>query len=131
MVDIRQRCPQFHAVIALLEQVPDAEKASFLVKVRRFAVAANSNAVVPSCLQARVDRGQPLPGVALMPMTDEDEEEEESRKLRTTLAFMCGLGREGMPRDVFRATMGFVVPTWDPLRRNVPGVEGGVPPGSE
>jgi hypothetical protein len=70
-------------------------------------------------------RGEPLPRVALMPLTDgqiegekEDEEErEKSRKLRTTLAFMCGLGREGMPQDVFRFVMDLLMPSWDPLRR--------------
>jgi hypothetical protein len=58
----------------------------------------------------------------LMPLTDEQtdgekEELEEGRKLHTTLAFMCGLGREGMPQDVFRFVMDLLMPSWDPLRR--------------
>jgi hypothetical protein len=39
------------------------------------------------------------------------------RKLRATLAFMCGLWREGMPRDVFRIVMDLLMPSLDPLRR--------------
>jgi len=121
----RQHRPSRHAVIALLEQAPDAEKASLLVKARRLAVAANSNAVAPSCLQNRVARGQPFPRVALVPLTagqtdgeKEDEEEgEEGRKLRITLAFMCGVGHEGMPRDVFRVVMDLLMSSWDLLRR--------------
>ena len=45
------------------------------------------------------------------------KKDEENRKLRTTLAFMCGVGREGMPRDVFRVVMDLVMPSCDPLRR--------------
>jgi len=55
--------------------------------------------------------------MALMPLMDdqndgedENEEEEESRKLRTTLAFMCGFGREGIPRDVW-VVMDLVMPS--------------------
>jgi hypothetical protein len=68
---VRQYDPSNYALIALLEQYPvaqkDAKKASFLIKARRLALAATSNTVAPSCLQARVARGQPLPHVALMP----------------------------------------------------------------
>ena len=126
---VRRHYPYRLALISLLEQYQnarkDAEKASLLVKARRLAVAATSNAVVPSCLQARVARGQPLPRVALVPLTDgqtegevEDKKDEgEGRNLRTILAFICGVGREGMPRDVFRVVMDFFMPSWDPLRR--------------
>ena len=125
---VRVHYPTYHAVIALLEQYPDAqkdaEKATLLVKARRHVVATNSNIVAPSCLQGRVARGQPLPCVALTPLTDEqtevedeDEEGEEGRKLRTTLAFTCGFGREAMPRDVFLVVMDLLMPSWDPLRR--------------
>ena len=63
--------------------------------------------------------------MALMPLPggqtdgeDEDEDEgEECRKLRTALTFMCGLGREGMPRDVFGVVLDLLMPSWDPLRR--------------
>ncbi len=50
---MRQYRPDHQAVIALLEQAPHAEKTSLLVKAR-LTVAANSNAVTPSCLQDRV-----------------------------------------------------------------------------
>ena len=123
---LRQRRPNLYVTIALHEQaLTEAEKASLLVKARRIAVAATSNAVAPSCLQARVARGQPFPRVTLMPLpggqnegeVEEEGEGEEGRKLRITLAFMCGVGREGMPRNVFRVVMDLLMPSWDPLRR--------------
>ena len=63
-----------------------------------------------------------MPRVALAPLTEEnqndDEKEKESRrKLRTALAFLCGVERAGMPRDVFRVVLDLVMPAWDPLRR--------------
>jgi hypothetical protein len=62
---LRQFHPNRRAVIALLEHYPvakkDAEKASLVVKARRLAVAAIGNIMAPSCLQARVARGQPCP----------------------------------------------------------------------
>jgi len=121
----RQRTPN-HAAIALLEHYPeahkDAEKASLLVKARRLVVPATSNTVAPSCLQSRVSQGLLLPCVALVPLPklmQTEREEEEDRKLRTALAFVCGLAeREGMPRDVFRGLfMDLLMPCWDPLRR--------------
>jgi hypothetical protein len=76
--------------------------------------------------------GLPLPRAALAPLRGgqadgEDEDEEEGRKLRTTLAFMCGLGRESMPRDVFRVVLDLLMPPWDPLRRKARGGGGGQP----
>jgi hypothetical protein len=56
---------------------------------------------------------------------DEDEDEEECRKLRIILAFMCGVGREAMPRDVFWVVLDLLMPFWDPLRRKAPGLAGG------
>lgn len=44
---------------------------------------------------------------------EEDKEGDESRRLHTALAFMCGLGRESMPRGVFREVMDLVIPSWD------------------
>ena len=134
---LRQRHPNPNVTIALLEQAPDAEKASLLVKARRLAVAANSNAVAPSYLQNRVARGQALPRVTVMPLTDgqtdreqeEEKEGEEGRKLRTALAFMCGVGREGMPRDVLRVVMDLLMPSWNPLRRKNTGAGQPLPQG--
>ena len=111
--------------IALFEYaLAEAEKASLLVKARRLIVAAStSTTAAPSYVQRRVAQGQPLPHVALAPVVGQlkgkgaDKEGEEARKFRTTLAYMCRLGREGMPRDVFRAVMDLVMPLWDPLRR--------------
>jgi len=61
MFYLRHHNPTHHAAIALLEQIPDAEKTLLLAKARRLAVAASSNTVAPSYLQGRVARGQPLP----------------------------------------------------------------------
>ena len=131
---VRQRNPTYHAAIALLEQgLADAEKTWLLVKVRRLAVAATSNTVAPSCLHSRPAQGKPLPGVALVPVmrghNNGEEEEEESRKLRTTLAFMCGVGREGMPRDVFQVVMDLLMPSSDPLTRKNTGAGQPLPQG--
>jgi hypothetical protein len=117
---LRQHRPDHHAAIALEQTLADAEKAALLVKARRLALAATNNTVVPSCLQARLAGRHPLPVVGLVPLTDgqvDGEDDEEGRKLRTTLAFMCGLGREAMPRDVFRVVMDLLMPFWDPHRR--------------
>jgi hypothetical protein len=62
---------------------------------------------------------------------DEDEDEEECRKLRITLAFMCGVGREAMPRDVFWLVLDLLMPFWDPLRRKAPGLAGGGQAGTD
>ena len=122
------------ATIRLLEHaLAEAEKASLLVKARRFTVAATTSSIAaaPSYVQRRVAQGQRLPHVALAPVAGQqdgegaDEEADEARKLRTTLAFMCGLGREGMPRDVFRVVMDLLMPSWGPLRRKNGGA---VPP---
>ena len=58
-----------------------------------------------------------MPAVELVPVLGGQDDEEEVIKLRTVLAFMCGVGREGMPRDVFRVVMDLLMPSWDPLRR--------------
>ena len=43
------------------------------------------------------------------------------RKFSAMLAFFLGIidgpQNEGMPRDVFRVVMDFVMPSWDPLRK--------------
>jgi len=94
------------------------------VKAHRLAVAAASNTVAPSCMQDRVEQGQPLPQVTLMQLAggqNEDEDEEESSPLRTVVAFVLGMEggpkSAGMPRDVFWVVMDLFMPTWDPLRR--------------
>jgi hypothetical protein len=123
---VRQRRPTYHATIALLEQYPvakqDAEKASILV-MTRLAAAATRNTVAPSCLKGR------LPHVTLAPLTagqndgeERGEEGEEGRKLRTTVAFLCGVGREGMPEDVFEDVfLELLQPSWDPHWRKMGG----------
>lgn len=108
----------YKTTIALLEQALAAtEVTSLLVKARRLVVATTID-TLPPYLQSRVERGQDLPRVALVPETEKGE----NRKLRTTLAFLLEMGGErkgeGMPRDLFRGIfMDLFMSVWDPLRR--------------
>ena len=109
-----------HAIVTLLEQASDAEKAWHLVKVRRLTVGATTiDTVLPSYLQGRAADGQALSQVALASLMGGNNEDDE-HKLRTTLVFVCGMSGEpkgeGMPQDVFRVVMDFLMPSWDPLR---------------
>jgi len=113
---LKNRYPLEPTTLALVQQDSDAVKASFLVKARRLVMAATRTAVA-SYLQGRVARGQPLPSVALAPVTDGENKDE----LRTTLAFLVGMEGGGMPRDVFRVVLDLLMPFWDPLRRKAPG----------
>ena len=126
---LRKKYPTHHTTIALLEQAPiaaiDAEKVSLLVKARRLVVATSTNtAATPSYLQARVARGQPLPRLELVPV-GRKRKANIHRKFSTMLAFLLGIAggpkNEGMPRDVFRVVMTFVMPVLDPLRWGVVG----------
>jgi hypothetical protein len=112
---LRYEYPSHRTTITLLEQYPDvrneAEKASFLAKVRRLAVAAASTAQPPSYLQARVARAQPLPEVEC----HSDEERKECK----VLACLCQLGAgEGLPDVVFLHVLDYMMPSWDPLRKH-------------
>lgn len=90
---------------------------------------------MPLYLQRRIAQGQPLPCAALVPETDgrnegKDEEEgkhEEDHTFRSTLAFLLGLGGGPggghMPAGVFVVVLDMLMPSWDPLRRGVPGLE--------
>ena len=115
--------PSYHATIALLDKaMREAGKTSLLVKARRLIVAAASSAVVPSYLEGRMARDEPLPRVTFTPLTggQNDEEGLEDRELRTLLAFTPGIDGgpkgDGMPREVFRHA-------WHPLRYGVVGLE--------
>ena len=116
-IDVLQRTfPTHPTTLALVEQSLDAEKTSFLVKARRFVMAAARTTPL-SYLQSRAGRGQPLPLVALAPVTGDQNDDE----LRTILAFLVGMEGGGMPRDVFRVVLDLLVPPWDPLRRKAQG----------
>ena len=69
---------------------------------------------MPPCLQDRVARGEPLPGVVLMPAAvgQTEEEDEEARKFHSMVALLLGT-----PPDAFKAVLGMLKPSWDPLRR--------------
>ena len=90
MTYLQQFYPSPRTTIALLEQAPDADKTSLLVKAR-LALTAASSAVAPSSLQGRVEKGRPLPRVELMLVPDggHSDEDEGSHKMRT---FLLGLG---------------------------------------
>lgn len=109
-VCVRQIHATHHGTIALLERAEDAMKAFILVKARRPFVISTRNAVAPSYLQGRVERGQPLPSVTLLPVMDGKKRAgKRRRELCNLLAFVLGKGGgpegEGMPRDVFRVML--------------------------
>ena len=59
-----------------------------------------------------------MPRVALMRLAGTNKRiKDERQKLRTTIAFLCGTGREAIPRDMFGVMLDFLMPSWDPLRR--------------
>lgn len=125
LADLRRNHCTHHTSIALLDQAPNAKKAFLIVKGRRLIVAATSKPI-PSYLQGRVGRGEPLPCVVLIPPLESshtEDEDEEGRKFRSMLAFLLGMQGgptdEGMPRDVFRIVMDLLMSSWDPLRRGV------------
>ena len=125
---VRQYFPTHIHSIALLEQVPDAEKARLIIKARRLTTASTThNAVALSCLQGRAAHEQLLSQVVMAPLVEglNDEDEEGGRKLHILLAFLVGIGGgpkdEGMPQDVFRVVLDLIMPAWDPLRRGVAG----------
>jgi hypothetical protein len=128
---LRQNRPSHHSTIALLQQAPEAEKASLLVKARRIAITASTCTtpdLAPSYLKGRLfHQSQPLPHVDLVPV-GRKRRSNDCRKFTVMLGFLLGMeggsNGEGMPRDVFRVVMGFVMPKWDPLRRGIVG-EGG------
>ena len=118
-----------HVAIAVLEQAPDAEKASLLIKARRHVVAADSNAALPTSPQGRVVRGQPLLRVALVAVAGGNNGEEETSKLRSVVSFLLGIGGapEGktMPGRAFRVVINLLMPSRDPLCRPAAGLEEG------
>ena len=117
--------PSHRVTNVLLEQFPaaqeGAEKASLLVKARRFAVATASNTLAPSCLEGRVARGQPLPRVTLLSAASGNKKANAKGKLCKLVAFVLGMnggpGNAGMPWDIFGVVLDLLMPTWDPLRR--------------
>ncbi len=86
--------PSQPTTLALTEQIPDAERASFLVKARHL-VLVTTRATPPSYLQGRVVRGVHLPSVALARVrrSQKGGDEEAGGKLRTTLAWLVGMER--------------------------------------
>ncbi len=90
------------AVAVLEEEVPDAERAACLLRIRRLVMK---------------DRGVTL--------TEEEGgggrsvEEEEWRKMA---AFVVGVGG-GCPKDVFTVVMDLLLPVWAPLRKGLGGAK--------
>lgn len=106
--------------MTLLELALDGEKASLLVKTR-LVIAANSNAIAPSCLRDRVARGQPLPQMTLVRVTLPRKMTGGRYELSKLVVFLLGMGGgskgEGMPRDVFLLLVDLLTLPWDPLRK--------------
>jgi len=65
-------------------------------------------------------QSQPLPRLELVPV-GRKKRANRRRKFSAMLAFPLGMAggpeNEGMPGDVFRVVMAFVMPSWEPLRR--------------
>jgi hypothetical protein len=93
----------------------------------RRLVATSRDAVAPSYLRSRVLHDVPLPRVSLSP-AGADGIEEKDRSMLAFLLGMAGPENTGMPRDVFRVVVDFLMPTWDPLRRENTGAALIVPP---
>lgn len=104
--NIRFLLPSFTPTgLAVLARLYDTEKATLLVKARQLVTLTKSNASSPSYLQHRVLHGQPLPGVTLVPLTEENnsESDEEECKFRRMLAFVVGMGGGPKGQDMPRA----------------------------
>jgi hypothetical protein len=75
---------------------------------------------VPSYLQGRVARNEPLPRVTLPPVTGGNKRAKTRRKFRSILACLLGMRGgphgQGMIEDLFGAVLDFISPAWDPLR---------------
>lgn len=97
--------PSHPTTLALVEQIPDAEKASFLVKTRRLVMAITST-TTPSFRQGRVVHGVPLPR-----KRDQKGSDEKARgKLRTTLSWLVGLEGGNAPPEVFGLVLDLLMP---------------------
>ena len=128
MALLRQSHPDHRAAIAVLEQAPDAEKASLLAKARRLIIVANSNTALPTCLQGRLARGQPLPRVALVPTMGGLNGGGEFSNLRSMVGPLLGIegmpGGEAPPRRVFGTVMDLVMPSWDTVLQDAGVLQG-------
>jgi len=99
------------AAYALLEQALIAaeersKKNWLLVKAHLLlSVVASSPTTMPPCLKGRLARGEPLPGVELMPAAvgQTEEEDKEARKFHSTMALLLGT-----QRDLFKVVVGFL-----------------------
>lgn len=113
--------PSHPTTLALVQQIPDAEKVSFLAKVRRLVMATTS-ATTLSFLQGRVVRRVSLPRVTLARLKrgQKGDNEKAKGKLRTMLAWLVGLERRSAPADVFGLVLDLLMPVWDPLRYQAP-----------
>lgn len=122
LVILRRRFPVRHAAaIALIEKaLAEAGKTSLLVKARSLVLVTTSTAAVPSYLQGRVARNEPLPRVMLPPVTGGNKRAKNRRKFRSMLAFLLdmrgGPNGQGMIEDLFGEVLDFFSPSRDPLR---------------
>jgi len=98
--------PDHRPILALLEEIENAEWSSLIVKARRI-VNAPTEISPQSFVQDRVARGQPLLEVAISTRSDER---------RTLLGWLVGMDGK-LPPEVCREVLNFLMPWWDPLRR--------------
>ena len=99
--------PAAYAVLeqALIAAEERSKKNWLLVKAHQLLnFVASSPTTMPPCLQGRLERGEPLPGVALMPAAvgQTEEEDEEARKFHSTMALLLGT-----QRDLFKEVLEF------------------------
>jgi len=78
--------------------------------------------------RARPSFIEPVPGTTTIPRSLANKEQqsqaaENNGELRF-MAFLTGVEGGGMPRDVFRIVVYFVMPPWDPLRPKPQGKRG-------
>ncbi|KAM3573105.1 hypothetical protein VYU27_004916 [Nannochloropsis oceanica] len=97
--------------ITLADEILTVEKTDALVMTVRKVMATKSP--VATCLQHRVECGRPLPIVEMAQQSCLNDE----KRLRVGVALLSGVGRKGLPRDMFWAVLDMIMPAWDPLRR--------------
>ena len=87
---------------------------AIVIGVRK--VMASGRPVAP-CLQARVERGRPLPIVEMARTSRLNHDEE----LRKGMRLLLGVGCKGLPGDLLEAVLEMIMPAWDPLRHKSAG----------
>jgi len=125
---VRQRSDANLAVtLQIQESLARCSNSAVIVKARRLVVCGRGIVPMPSYLQRRVRRGEPLPLVALAPPA-QPEDREEAHRLQTLLAFVLGMeggpAGKGMDRRAFCLMMDMLMLPCDSLRPGLDGHDG-------